>query len=81
MIWGRKSMLARNYRKVRNRSDEDEVELYNLATDPGETENIADTYPDVVEGLKQFGISNYEAMVPPAVGLHNWVIVSLTSTF
>ena len=73
-------MLARNYRKVRNRSPEEEVELYNLETDPEETDNIADSHPDVVEDLKQFGISNYEAMVPPAVGLHNWVIVSLASS-
>ena len=73
-------MLARNYRKVRNRSPEKEVELYNLETDPGETENIADSHPDVVEDLKQFGISNYEAMVPPAMGFHNWALVSLAPT-
>ena len=70
-------MLARNYRKVRNRSPEEEVELYNLETDPRETDNIADSHPDVVEDLKLFGISNYETMVPPAMGFHNWALVSL----
>ena len=80
LIWGRKSMLSRNYRNIRNRSPEEEVELYNLETDPGETENIADSHPDVVEDLKQFGISNYEAMVPPAMGFHNWALVSLALT-
>jgi hypothetical protein len=76
LIWGAKYMLARNYRKILNRSLEEQVELYNLETNPGETDNIADSYPDVVEDLKQFGILNYEKMVPPAIGLQHWVIVS-----
>ena len=76
LIWGRKSMLSRNYRKIRNRVPEETLELYNLETDPGETTNIASSYPQVVADLKQFGLSNYEQMIPPAMGLHTWVIVS-----
>ena len=69
-------MLSRNYRKVRNRSPEETVELYNLADDPSETVNVAFSYQDVVESLKQFGMLNYERMVPPSVGIHKLVIVS-----
>ena len=79
LIWGRKSMLSRNYRKIRNRVPEETLELYNLETDPGETTNIASSYPQVVADLKQFGLSNYEKMIPPAMGLHTWVIVSFNA--
>ena len=79
LIWGRKSILSRNFRKIRNRIPDEKVELYNLETDPLETTNIADSHPDVVEDLKNFGISNYERMIPPAMGLHTWVIVSVAS--
>ena len=70
-------MLKRNYRKTKHRSPEEEVELYNLETDPGEYENIASSLPDIVANLKQFGIANYEKMVPPAMGLQHWVLVSV----
>ena len=79
LIWGTKYMLARNYRKTTDRSSEENLELYNLSNDPGEQENIASTHPEVVEQLKQFGIENYEKMVPPAMGLQHWVIVSFCS--
>ena len=68
-------MLVRHYRKLRNRGTGGEIELYNLETDPGETENISQLFPDVVEELKYFGLQNYERMVPPEMGLKNWVIV------
>ena len=77
LIWGPKYMMKRNYRKTKHRSPEEELKLYNLETDPGEYENIASAYPAVVEGLKQFGIANYEKMVPPSMGLQHWVLVSL----
>ena len=70
-------MMKRNYRKTKHRSPEEELELYNLETDPGEYENIASAYPAVVEDLKQFEIANYEKMVPPSMGLQHWVLVSL----
>jgi len=75
LIWGTKYMLARHYRKLKNRGTGGEIELYNLETDPGETENISQLFPDVVEELKYFGLQNYERMVPPEMGLKNWVIV------
>jgi hypothetical protein len=61
-------MLKRNYRKTKHRNPEEEVELYNLETDPGEYENIASVYPD---------IANYEKMALSAMGLQHWVLVSL----
>ena len=75
LIWGTKYMLARHYRKLKHRGTDEKLELYNLETDPGETENISQLYPDVVEKLKYFGLQNYEEMVPPGMGLKNWVIV------
>ena len=75
LIWGTKYMLSRHYRKLKTRGEEEEVELFDLDSDPGETENIADIFPDVVGQLKQFGLQKYENMIPPAMGIKNWVIV------
>jgi len=75
LIWGTKYMLVRHYRKLKTRGEEEEVELFDLDNDPGETENIADIFPDVVRQLKQFGLQNYENMIPPAMGIKNWVII------
>ena len=68
-------MLERHYRKFSKRGTVEDIELYDLETDPGETENISQLFPDVVEKLKYFGLQNYEKMVPPGVGQKNWVIV------
>ena len=68
-------MLDRHYRKFSKRGTVEDIELYNLETDPGEIENISQLFPDVVEKLKYFGLQNYEKMVPPAVGQNTWVIV------
>ena len=75
LIWGTKYMLTRHYRKWKYRGTEEEIELYNLETDPGERENISRLFPDVVKKLEYFGLQNYEKMVPPGVGQKNWVIV------
>ncbi len=38
--------------KLIRRYDDESLELYDLASDPGETENLADRLPEVAQGLK-----------------------------
>ena len=78
-MWGSPYILSRKYRNFKHRSENENLELFNLEDDPSEMKNIAAENPALVEELKQFGLSNYELMVPPVVGYQNWVIVSATS--
>ncbi|HBE67240.1 MAG TPA: N-acetylgalactosamine-6-sulfatase [Planctomycetaceae bacterium] len=50
---GQQSIRVGDYKAVRQnlRKGKLEIELYDLATDPGETKNIAADYPEVVERL------------------------------
>ena len=78
-MWGSPYILSRKYRNFKYRSENENLELFNLVDDPSETRNIAAENPALVEELKQFGLSNYELMVPPVAGYQNWVIVSAYS--
>ena len=80
LIWGQASMLHRSYRKNAKRAKTENVELYDLKTDPGETRNIADKLTHTVETLKKFAMSKYKELVPPKVGLQSMFIVSIYCT-
>ena len=77
LIWGQSSMLHRSYRKNDKRANMERLELYDLKTDPRETENIAEVHKDIVENLKKFAMSNYKDLIPPKIGLQSMFIVSV----
>jgi len=70
LIWGQASALHRSYREAKESggisNDGDVVtELYNLRSDPGETINIAETRPAMVDRLKEQTMRFVKDIVPP----------------
>ena len=39
-----------------------------------QTENLAERRPGKVKRLQRWGLDQYRRMVPPAMGLHTWVL-------
>jgi arylsulfatase A-like enzyme len=58
--------LSFHHGYVKDRGSQD-LELYDLKVDPGETRNLAKMRPDVVADLREFG----ETFIPPKVRLSN----------
>lgn len=49
--WDAQAIRKENWKAVRNIYQDSEIELYNLANDPGESNNVASDHPEIVEQM------------------------------
>ncbi len=66
--WKNASVMKNNWRLINNK------ELYNLASDPGQQDNIFDDHPDIAKELAE-GYENWWRKVEPDLAFDNNIIV------
>lgn len=76
LMWGQANVILKSSREKEGsgiRFNQELLELYDLSSDPSETQNLAKSRPNVVKRLKEVGLSYYHQQQPELFREYNYI--------